>query len=104
MSTIAGTNTATTAHLKGGTVVKPSRRKNQQKRPQALWAPASPVSKTPTLWSVINVPSEATLTHAGGGAMTASLDLWEEDDKELFHEFNQCRMQQCGTGVPSEPP
>ena len=36
--------------------------------------------------------------------MTTSLDLEEEDDEEPFYEFNQCRMQQCGVGEPSEPP
>ena len=36
--------------------------------------------------------------------MTASLDLGEDDDEEPFHEFNQCGMQQCGAGEPSEPP
>ena len=104
LSTIGGTNVAGTACLKVGPMVKPSRRRNWQKRPQALWAPASPASKTPTLQSVINMPSAATSAHAGGGVMTASLDLGEEDDGEPFHEFNQCRMQQCGVGEPYEPP
>ena len=40
-----------------GPAVKPSRRRNWQKRPQAPWAPAFPASKTPTLWSVVNMPS-----------------------------------------------
>ena len=60
---------------------------------QASWAPASPASKTRTLWSVMNVPSGATSAHADGGAMTTSLDLGEEDDDEPFHEFNWHRMQ-----------
>ena len=63
-----------------------------------------PASKTPMLQSVINVPSGAALAQADGGAMTASLDLGEEDGEEPFHEFNQHRMQQCGVGEPSEPP
>ena len=95
---------AAAAHLKGGPAVKPSGRRNQQKRPQVPWAPASPASKTPMLQSVINVPSGAALAQADGAAMTASLDLGEEDGKEPFHEFNQHRMQQCGVGEPSEPP
>ena len=87
-----------------GPAVKLSRRRNQQKRPQALRAPASPPSKTPTLQSIVNMPSGAASAHTDGGAMTASLDLGEEDDEEPFHEFNQHRMQQCGVGEPSEPP
>ena len=94
---------ATAAHLKGGQVAKASGRRNQQNRPQAPQAPASPASKTPTLWSVVNMPSGAASTHAGGEAMTASPDLGEEDDDEPFHEFNWHRMQQCGVGEPSEP-
>ena len=94
-STIGGTNVATT---------KPSGRRNWQKRPQALQTPASPVSKTPTLWSVINMPSGATSAYTGVGVMTASLDLREEDDEEPFHEFNQHRMQQCWVREPSEHP
>ena len=49
--------------------------------------------------------SGATSACADGGAMTASLDLGEEDDNEPFHEFNRHRMQQCGAeGEPSETP
>ena len=48
LSTVGGANTAAAAHLKGG-------RRNQQKRPQALWAPASPAPQTPMLWSIVNV-------------------------------------------------
>ena len=96
---------ATTVHLKGGPAAKPSGRSNWQKRPQALWAPASPASKTPKLQSVVNVPSGTTSAHTDSGAVTASLDLGEEDNDELFHEFNWHRMQQCGAaGEPSEPP
>ena len=88
----------------GGPAAKPSGRRNQQKRPQAPRASASPASKTSTLWSVMNVPSGAALAHADGGAMTAFLDLGEEDDDEPFHEFNEHRMEQCGVGgEPSEP-
>ena len=104
LSTIGNANMATATCLKGGPVVKLSGRRNQQERPQALWAPASLASKTPTLWSVINMPSGATSAHAGSGAMTTSLDLGEEDNREPFHEFNRCRMQQCWVGEPSEPP
>ena len=104
LSAVGGTNVAAAVCLKGGPAVKLSRRKNQQKRPQAPWAPASPASKTPTLRSIINMPSGATLAHADGGVMTASLDLGEEDDEEPFHEFNRHRMQQCGAGELSEPP
>ena len=49
------------------------------------------------------MPSGAASTHADGGATTTSLDLGEEDDEEPFHEFNQCRMQQCGVWEPSGP-
>ena len=104
-STVGGSNVAATACLKGGPAAKPSGRRNRQKRPQAPQASASPASKTPTLQSVVNMPSGATLARADGGTMTASLDLGEDDDDELFHEFNWCRMQQCGAGgEPSEPP
>ena len=104
-STIGGSNVAATAHLKGGPAVKPSGRRNQQKRPQALQTPASPATRSPTLWSVMNMPSGAALARADGGAVTTSLDLGEDDDDELFHKFNQHRMQQCGAGgEPSEPP
>ena len=104
LSTVGSANMAAAAHLKGGSVVKLSGRRNWQKRPQVLQAPASPASKTPTLWSVVNMPSGTTSAQADGGAMTASLDLGEEEGKELFHEFNQHTMQQCGLGKPSKPP
>ena len=105
LSTAGGSNMTATAHLKGGPAAELSGRRNQQKRPQAPWASASPASKTPTLWSVMNVPSGATSAHADSGAMIASPDLGEGDDNEPFHEFNQHRMQQCGAGgEPSEPP
>ena len=103
-STIGGANAAATTHLKGSPAVKLSGRRDWQKKHQALRTPASPASKTPTLQSIINMPSGATSAHADGGAMTASLDLGKEDDEKLFHEFNRYRMQQCGVGEPSEPP
>ena len=93
---------ATAAFLKGGPVAKLFGRRKWQKRPQTPWAPASPASKTPTFCSVINMPSVAASAHTGSGAMTASLDLGEDDDEEPLHEFNQRRMQQCGAGEPSE--
>ena len=103
LSTVGGTNAATAARLKGGPVVKLSGRGNWKKRLQAPQAPASPASKTPTLQSIVNVPSGAASARADGGAMTTSLDL-EEDDEEPFHEFNWHRMQQCEVGEPSGPP
>ena len=103
LSTIGGANTAAAAHLKGDPVAKLSRRRNWQKRPQAPQTLASPASKTPTLLSVINMPSGATSARTGSGVVTASLDLGEEDNEETFHEFNWHRMQQCCMREPSEP-
>ena len=76
--------------------------KEPAKETPSTVAPASPASKTPTLWSIVNVPSGAASAHAGSGAMTVLIDLGEKDDEEPFHEFNQLRMQQCGVGKPSE--
>ena len=87
LRTSGDSNAVATTRLKVRPAAKLSRRRNQRKRPQALWAPAS-ASKTPTLWSVVNVPSGAALARVDGGAVTASLDLGEEDDTEPFHEFN----------------
>ena len=53
----------------------------------------------------MNVPSGDSSACIDSGVVTASLDLGEEDGAEPFHEFNRCRMQQCGAGgEPSECP
>ena len=65
-----------------------------------------PTEETPsTTGTLVNHKHaiRVTLAHTDGGAVTASLDLGEEDDEKPFHEFNWHRMQQCGVGEPSEP-
>ena len=101
-STIGGANTATAARLKGGPSSEAVWEKEPAKETPSTVAPAFPASKTPTLWSIVNVPSGAASAHAGSGAMTVLIDLGEKEDEEPFHEFNQLRMQQCGVGKPSE--
>ena len=72
-----------------------------QKKEPAEETPSTMGTSIPCLQDIntlvsCNLPSGATLAHAGVGVMAASLDLGEEDEEEPFHEFNWHRMQQCG--------
>ena len=73
-------------------------------KPWSTWS--SPVPRTPTVRSVVNVPPRAALSLSTGGVPAASLDDCKEDDgeEEAFHQFHQRRMQWSDVWKEATPP
>ena len=67
---------------------------------------SSPMLRTPTVRSVVNVSLRATSSLSTEGALATSLDDCEEDDgeEEAFHQFHWRRVQQSGMWKEATPP
>ena len=67
---------------------------------------SSPVLRTPTIKSVVNVPLRATSSLSTEEVLSISLDDCEEDNREeeAFHQFYQWRVQQSGMWKEATPP
>ena len=55
---------------------------------------SSPAPRTPAVRSVVNVLPRTASSCSAEGAPAKSLDDYEEEDEEFFHQFHHCRVQQ----------